>query len=272
MAEEGQQQQQQAPWHQGLEPEVLGHIENRGLKLDDPKLIVDNLAKAHREATAKLGVPADQILKLPKELSDEAAMKPIYNRLGVPNEPKDYDLSSVKLGGKDLDPGLADTLRAALLKGAVPKDKAGAVASDIAKHLETQDAAKIKQAADDKAVQVNALKKNWGTDTQFKINEGLALQGATKMGLSQEQYNKITDAVGIDVAAELFRKIGAGTAEDTFVENGGGGAATTVQGAQARLAELQANPEWAAKLISKTGGAAEKAEFAKLMALVAAAS
>ena len=271
-----QQQQQQQPWYHGkVDAEIIGHWDNKGWKKDDPAAVAIEATKAARELQKHFGVPAEQLIKLPKDLSDADGMKPVYARLGVPAEPKEYDFSTVKFGGQDLETGFADKMRAALHSAAVRKDAGPAVVKAVVEYLEAADAAEAAEATARKQTGIARLKDNWGkAGMNAAINEARALEGANRLGLNQQQYEKICDAIGWDVGPELMRKIGVGTTEDTFHEGGTGGShsPTTVQGAQARLAELQANPEWAAKLISKNEGSAEKREFANLMAIISGAA
>jgi hypothetical protein len=245
---------------------MQGHWDNKGWDKSDPGKLAIEASKAALELQKHFGVPAEQLIKLPKDLGDAEGMKPVFARLGVPADAKEYDLNGIKLGGKDLEASFADKMRAALLNAAVTKDKAPTVVKAVVEHMQAEAEAKAAEATTRKGQQVAKLKENWG-DKNI-INESYALQGANRLGLTQEQYNKACDAVGYDVFPELMRKIGVGTSEDTFHENNSGTAPTTVNGAKARLALLQAQPEWGRKLISKTDGAAEKAEFANLMQII----
>jgi hypothetical protein len=51
---------------------------------------IDAVAKAMDEATKKLGVPADQLLRLPTKPDDAAAYEEIYKKLGRPDKAEDY--------------------------------------------------------------------------------------------------------------------------------------------------------------------------------------
>jgi len=66
---------------------------------------------------------------------------------------------------------------------------------------------------------------------------------------------------------EMFRKIGAGTSEDTFVEDGRLGSPATAANAQERLNELQNDSAWRTRLLA--GDAAAKREFFALTEQIA---
>src|SRR6266567_317094 len=72
------------PWYEGIDTEILGHAQNKGWKLDDPKAAFSEATKAARELQKHFGVPADQLLRLPATTADEAGWKAVHSRLGVP--------------------------------------------------------------------------------------------------------------------------------------------------------------------------------------------
>lgn len=259
------------PWYEGkLDTEALGHIENKGWKKDDPIDVAINATKQARELQKHFGVPPEQLLKLPKDTADEAGWKAVRERLGAPKEPKEYDLSGVKFkDGKDIDAGLADALRASLHKAGTPKDAAPEIAKAVVGFMDGKDAA----AASERAAKITAeraeLTKEWGTNWEF--NRLTAMQGAKRAAGSDEGAQKLVDAmqntIGYKATMEFWRKIGAGTTEDTFVENTGGGTnPVTRAGAVARLSELKADKAWASRLLA--GDAATKREFDGLMQLI----
>lgn len=53
---------------------------------------VDKLAKSYVNLVKKLGVPSEQLLRLPSEDADEESWNDIYTRLGRPEGPEGYDL------------------------------------------------------------------------------------------------------------------------------------------------------------------------------------
>src|SRR5262245_39394754 len=133
------------PWHAGVDQELVGHWQNKGYNLDDPKNIAIEATKQARELQKHFGVPADQILRLPNA-TDEAGWKTVHQRLGMPAEAKDYDFSAIKFAdGTDLEAGFVDTMRTALHKAHVAKDAAPEVVKAVVKFLADADSA---EAAD----------------------------------------------------------------------------------------------------------------------------
>ena len=251
------------PWYDGkLDAESLGHIELKGWKKDDVADVAINAVKAHRELQKHFGVPETQLLKLPKDTADEAGWKAVYSRLGVPDDPKGYDLAAVKhADGRDMDAALADTLRAAMLNARVPKDRATDIAKAVIKSADDRAAATAAEAAARIKTERDALAANWKQN--FEFNRLTAMEGARRLGVTKETLAKLEGELGGAQVMEMFRKIGAGTSEDSFHDGGQNNAPTTQNGAKAQLAQLMADPAWGKRLTA--GDAATKREFDNLM-------
>lgn len=235
-----------SPWHTGIDGELIGHAQNKGWKLDDPKLAFAAAASAHREAQSKLGVPAEQLLRLPKDASDEAGWKSVHSRLGVPEAAKDYDLSGVKrASGAEIDAALSDTLRSAMHAANVSKDRAADIVKAVVKHLDDADTSSKTINETKLAEEKAALSKNWGkNEPAFKF---IASQAAQKLGISPETVASLEGVVGYKTIMEMFHKIGASIGESKFVDadsgNPGGGLMSREQ-AQARKTELMGDSGW----------------------------
>jgi len=259
------------PWHTGVDPAILGHWQNKAYDLTDPAKVAIETTKAAIEAQKFVGVPPEQILKLPKDAADEAGWKGVWERLGAPKEAKDYTFEGIKFGDNDLEPAFVDSMRAALAAAAVPKDKAPAIVKGVIKYLTDAEAAETANATAALAVEKDALTKSWGTN--FEVNKLTAMQGAKRLGVDPSVIESLETKVGLGYSKvmEMFRKIGAATSEDTFVEgkNISTGPAT-VAGARARLAELQADKEWSSRLLK--GGVPERREFDSLTQMIASAA
>lgn len=241
----------QTPWYANkADTETVGHWQNRGWKVDDPAEIALAATKQARELEKHLGVPPERLLKLPGAATDETGWKDIWHRLGAPKEAKDYDLTSVKFGGNDLEQSFADTMRSALFAANVPSDKAASLVGQLVKWFEDQDKSEMSALASNLAAEKAKLSKDWGTD--FDFNRLTAMQGAQRLGVTPEEVSKLEQTVGYSRVMEMFRKIGAGTTEDTFrgIQGGNIGNITTVAGAISRKAELMADKAWGARLLA----------------------
>lgn len=235
-----------APWHTGIEGEIIGFAQNKGWKLDDPKVAFSSAAQAYREAQSKLGVPPDQLLRLPKDQTDQAGWNAIYTRLGVPEAAKDYDLSGVKFAdGSALEDGFADSLRTALHNARVPKDRAADVAKVMVKFADDADAAETVERTSKLDEEKAALSKNWGKNEQ--ANKFIASQAAQKLGIAPDTIAALEKVVGYRSIMEMFHKIGISLGEDKFVAadptNPTSGIMSRDQ-AVARKSELMADKSW----------------------------
>lgn len=261
-----QTQQTQAPWFDGIDAETIGHWDNKGFKKDDPKALATELTKAWKGLEKHFGAPADQILKLPKDATDEAGWSAVRQRLGMPKEAKEYDFSTVKFAdGTDLEQSFTDRMRNALHKAGTPKEAAPDVVREVVKFMDEADAADVANRSARLQTDRAALQKEWGND--FEFNRLTAMQGAKRAVGTDEAAQKLVDAmqeaVGYKATMEFWRKIGAGTSEDTFVDTGRGGNPTTRNGAVARKAELEGDPDWVKRYIA--GGAKERQEMESLL-------
>lgn len=259
------------PWYQGkIDADLIGHAQNAGWKLDDPAVLAGEALKAHREARKFIGVPENQLLRLPADAKDEAGWNTVHTRLGKPKEAKDYDLSSVKFAdGTAIDEAFADTIRQTSFSNHLSKDAATAFAQSVVKFMEGKDASEAAELTAKLNGQKEALKKNWGNS--FDINRITAVQGAKRLGVSEEEVASMEGVVGYDRIMEMFRKIGVGTNEDTFQEtNKGTDNPKTVESAQARLNELMDDKAWGKRLTE--GDAMARREFQALTELIASAA
>jgi hypothetical protein len=259
-----------APWYEGkADADMIGHWDNKAWNKSDPVTIAIEATKQAREAQKHFGVPADQLLKLPKDTADDAGWAAVYERLGAPKDAKDYDFSAVKhADGNAPDAKLLDTIRATAASLRVSKDKAPDLAKAVVAHLDSVKAEQTAVAAANLATEKAALAQSWGANAE--MNKLQAMQGAKRLGLTPEAVSAMESQIGYAATMEAMRKIGALGAEDPFVQGGtsGSGNPATREGAQARLNELVADKAWGARL--SAGDAAAKREFESLTQLIAA--
>lgn len=258
----------QKPWHDGTDPEILGHWQNKGLDLADPAKIAIEMTKQHRAAEKHFGVPTDRLLKLPGADGKPEEWAAIHQKLGAPAKPEEYDFSTVKTAANEAIPqSLADTLRAAAFAKGISKDAAVDLAKAVVKNIDDT-AAADRTVRDGKVAEERlTLEKNWGgkDSATYQFNHLKAIEGARKLGVTPEGVKALEGQVGYANVMETMRKIGAGASEATFHEGGGSGGPTTQQGAVARLAELEADKAWGKRLTA--GDAVAAAEWRQLTAL-----
>lgn len=250
------------PWYgKDAAPEIVGFLETKGWK-DNPLGPVD----AYQKLESFMGADkAGRGIVLPKDLSDEAALGPIFDKLGRPAKPEEYQLP-VPEGD---DGALAKHFAPILHKAGLTRAQATAVAKAWNDYQASQktDLDGKAEAAFKKAE--TALKLEWGD--AYDKNLETARRGAKASGFTEEEIDGLETIVGYDGIMRKFHALGEKLGEDKFVlgEAGGGGAITTVEGARARLQELQKDRDWMDRWAK--GDAAAKKEKDRLDAIIAGA-
>lgn len=262
-----QQQQQTKPWYDGVpgfDQEMLGHLQNRSWdKKPAPEVAVEAI-KAWKSAERLVGVPADQVLRVPKDAKDEAGWSAVWSRLGKPKEPTEYDFSAIKFSdGTPLDDAFSEAARGWAFKFNLSKDAAAGITQEFAKYLDTADTTE-KTERDAKLVeQKAALKKNWGANEA--ANMFVAQRAATALGVEPETVAALESVVGYDKIMEMFRQIGSKIGEDQFIRSdapGSKGGPMTREQAIAKRTDLMSDPVWV-----KAYQDGDKAKLREMMAI-----
>ena len=251
----------------GYDPDIVGHAQNKGWdKMPAPQAAFE-AAKAHRASERLIGVPAERIVTLPKEATDEAGWQNVWTKLGAPKEAKEYDFTTVKFtDGKDLDAAFVDTIRAAAFKNHLPAAAAQDFARSIVKLVEDGDKADAAVTQEQTRAEQEKLVKDWGA-ANVETNLVLARAVAQKLGPEYEEAFKTLEAqkgIGFSGVAKLLHKLSSAMGEDSLIRNlnGNGAPVLTKEQAGARLVELQNDPTWRERFLK--GGAPENAEFQAL--------
>lgn len=244
-----QQQQQQAPWYQsvpGIDQEVVGHWTNAGWINKKPEEIALEATRSWKAAERHLGAPANELVRLPKDPKDEAGWKGVWQRLGTPKDPKEYDFSAIKFAdGTALDDAFVERVRAKAFALNLPKQAALEMAQDFTKYLDEAEGSE-KLEKDAKLLdQTKALKTNWGPN--YDANKFVAQRAAAALGIDPATVASLEGVIGYDKIMEMFRSIGEKIGEDKFVKSGApgsqGGPMTREQ-AVAKKADLMSDPIW----------------------------
>ena len=253
-------------WHQGVDDAIKTHWQNKGYDLSDPAKVAIEATKGQLEAVRFLGVPPNQLLRLPGDINDEAGWTNVWQRLGAPKTKEEYDFTPVKFSdGSELDTGFADFMREKAYEMHLPTHSAVALSKAFVGFMESADQRETEQRSSRLVEEKAQLTKDWGNDYEF--NRQTAVQGAQKLRVSAEDVAALENVVGYARVMEMFRKVGAGTNEDAYVSGKQGGEfMTTAQTAQTRLNELMANPAWGQKL--SHGDPDTRREFDSLTRLI----
>lgn len=254
-------------WHTGLDAEIVGHVQNKGWHSLDPAAAAREIAKAHREAERHIGVPSDQILRLPKDATDEAGWNAVFSRLGKPAAATEYDLAGVKFADETpLSDAAADFVRNTAFNLNLPKDAATRLGQEFAKFLDSADASEVAEHTAKLAEGKAELAKEWGANQE--ANLFIAKQAAAKLGVSPEAVAALEQTAGYAAVMKMFQKIGTAIGEDKFVSGGvGPSGILTREQAVAKKAELQADSAWVKRYLD--GGQAEFREMQALSVIIA---
>src|SRR6267378_4161532 len=160
-----QQQQQTAPWYQsvtGVDQEIVGHWTNAGWINKKPEEIALEATRSWKAAEKHLGAPASELVRLPKDPKDEAGWKGVWQRLGAPKDPKEYDFSPIKFSdGTAPDDAFVERMRAKAFALNLPKQAALEMAQDFTKYLDEADGSEKIERDAKLLEQTKALKTNW---------------------------------------------------------------------------------------------------------------
>ena len=222
----------EANWTDGLNEASQGFVENKGWKT------ADQMLDSYQNLEKTVGVPADQVLRLPKE-GDAEGWGSVYNRLGRPEEPSGYKLNEVEVpdGGIDLTSNLREWAHEAGLsqeQAAKIYDNYNARLGEVTQEIQVQ---KAEQAAADE----QSLRKEWGNAWEENIAAGVRFR--QRFGLDDAMVDKLEDALGLRGLLELSASIGRGLGEHsmpTGAEDGGESLSfgMTPAAAKAKIADL----------------------------------
>jgi hypothetical protein len=247
----------------------IGWLENRGWKDLEPGKAAQEAIKAYRSAESRLGIPADQVVRWPKDATDAENWATVRERLGVPKEASEYDFSSVKKpDGGDLDAAFQDWARATASGLALPKDVAPKLAAEVVKFNATKAAEDAAAAQAAQVEQEAKLRADWSTN--YDANLFVAKGAAQALGIGPEVVDALARAgVGYADTLEMFRKIGAQIGEDKFVRplNPNASGVKTRDGAVAELAELKTDEAAVKRYLS--GDQAEVRKWNALHVIIA---
>jgi len=206
-----QGEQAPTPWYEGhgLEAEDIGYIQNR--KFDGIAGILNNV----REFEKIKGVPADQLLKLPKDEQDTEGWNAIYSRLGRPEKADDYSFDAPE--DIALDDERMGWVRDVAHKLGLNKSQFHALINETLAYeggliSEAQKSIELAQTAE-----LEEVKREWGQAFEERAELGRRAARIFLPGdASQKQalMNAMETTLGTGVMLKLFANIGEKLGED----------------------------------------------------------
>jgi hypothetical protein len=248
-------------WYGSFDQETSGWLENRGLTKLDEKAAIPELVKGFRNAEKYIGTPADKLVKIPDwDKADKVELDQIYQKLGRPNDPKEYKLPVPDGQPRDF----ADWAEGVFHEAGLSARQAAAVTNKwneyVGGMVEGETASKQQMLKD----QESGLRSEWGQ--AYDKYDTIAANAITSLGIEDKQLAAIRDSLGFDGAMKLFAKIGEKLGEPDYhsgdSRQGNSGPLTPAQ-AVSKISALQSDKEWVGKYLA--GNVESRAEMERLM-------
>ena len=245
-------------WMSGFDDDSTGFIQNKGWK--EPSDVLG----AYRELESFRGVPADQLIKMPKDYTDPEAWGEIYNKLGRPEDAAGYQFNNYEAPEGIIDG--TDDFRALAHKHGLSQNQAAGIHQEwndmMAAQFNEMNDAQSQEIESQSQVDMQNLQKEWGND--YEKNIAIGQQAVQRFDIDQEILGGIESAIGTKATMELMAKLGAGIGEAGFVNGQSSGAGVmTKEMAGAKLMELRGNEDFSRRLLK--GDQAANAEIDKLI-------
>lgn len=264
-----------AKWYSGFDPDIQNYISSRGLADKDERAALLETIKAHQEAQSFIGVPKEQLLKLPKPDAPPEEWDAVYEKLGYSKNADDYKLEGLKRAdGSDVDDGFKDFVRQQAAELKLSPTATAKLAESLLKHNESATQAQTAAQQADATKALEQLRQSWGAN--YEANKVIADNAYAAMmkaaGFTQEQMTaaiqKIGESVGRAEAMQMLLAVGQKMGEDQFIGGGGPGGnlgPRNAEQAKARIEELKKDSTFTQRWLQ--GGAAEVKEMNDLHTL-----
>jgi hypothetical protein len=236
-----QQQTQPSKWYSSFDPETQGWMQNRGLVGEEltPELF-SKAVQGHRNAEKIIGVPADQIIRLPKE-GDVEGYRSAMAKLGMPAKPDEYKLP-VPEGA---DPEFSKKAANWFHEAGLTQRQAEAVSGKWNEFVTQFQQESTQQSEQQIEQDVQTLRKEWGAAHDQNIQ--IARNAVKAFGMDAEVLGKLEAAMGYKGLMEFMHNLGNKVGEDKFVT--GESALKTPASAQQSLKELGLDRDFMAAFI-----------------------
>lgn len=245
-------------WHASYDTDTKGWITGKGFDKLDAAAVLPELVKGYRGAERTLGVPADQIIRMPGKDAKPEDYRAIYTRLGLPANADGYEIQAPQGD----DGAFLKTASGWFHEIGLPKGMGQALAGKWneyrGKVLAEADAAWNTRFEKE----VAELRGEWAADYDKYID--LSNRVLRAGGISVEHQRALETAMGPKAFRQVFAKFAGLIGEHRF--EGGqsttGSFAMSPEQAKARIGELEKDAAWVKKYTA--GDADAKAEFTRL--------
>jgi hypothetical protein len=247
-----------ASWADSFDPDTKAWVSGKGWDKLAPEAVLPELVKGYRGAEKTIGVPADQIVRLPGKDAKPEEWRQVWNRLGAPDKPEGYEIKA-----PDGDSGeFLKTASGWFHELGIPKPMAQGLATKWNEYVSAQQVAEEGKWNDRFEKEMGELKTEWGAD--HDANRDLARRVEKATGLKIEQLQGVERALGPKAYQQFLARFGKTIGEHRFVggENQTGGFAMSPEAAKQRIADLQKDQTWRSAFLA--GDADKKAEWTRL--------
>lgn len=255
-------------WYDGLDEAHRGHVIARGWHTKSADEAAREAAIAHRASQSEFsrvhGVPADQLLRFPKDAADPGWAE-LHKRLGVPDSPDAYKIEGLKFAdGTEPAAEFVGHMRALAKELNLPADKAQALAARVMALADNDAAEGTREATAARSANDAELRRAWGGNHdffRFQTTRAAQILGIPDSVVQSMEAGKAEDYLKfMDNLRGLAGKMGE--AELLRGEGGGGNKILTREEAIARREDLMKDTAFVQRYIN--GDAAAKVEMENL--------
>lgn len=237
-------------------PSAPAAFDWKGSGLDDASLAVvtekgwkspADLFGSYRSAEKLIGVPPEQVLKLPKEMTRET-MAPIYDRLGRPKSADEYKLPVPEGQSPDFAKAVSGWMHELGLSAGQGQELANRWNGYFA------EAGKAQMAEYTAKVDAEGAKLKTEWSANYDANVSIAKQAAKTFGMDEGQIAALEKSMGFAGVHKFLFNIGSKLGEAEFIQSGGKPGDFTglsPELARARVADLKRDPTFVARWNSK---------------------
>ena len=161
-----------------------------------------DLLKSYANLEKLTGVPADQIIKLPKT-NDQAAWNEVYSKLGRPESADKYAIPVPEGQTAEFAKQAAEWF----YEAGMPQSAVTKLAEKWNGFMADQQKMTMEKQAQEFQIQVNDLKKTWGHE--FDQRAAVVDRAAESFGINEQQLSSLKSALGPKGAMELLYNIGS---------------------------------------------------------------
>jgi hypothetical protein len=205
------------PWFETFDPDIKGHLQNKGWDKLDPVAAAAAAAKAHHAAERHIGN------KTPSR----------------PDTPDGYDFSKLKL-----DPGLEAQLREVAHKANMSPQQALELTQTFTGFIDAKAEKSTAEMQSMIAADAARLKQNWGAN--FENNMLAARRAADRLGVTPEAVAALEKTGGYSSVMEMMRQLDVAMGEARVITGSGGpqwqSGLMPADQAAARINELKKRP------------------------------